>query len=225
MTTSHQEGLATSRVDELERQLALLVAKEEIREVLHRYARGVDRKDVELLKSCYHPDAIDAHWSFIGPGKEFAEEILAPHQLGRIPIYKHYITNVLIELDGDSAFCESSYLFTQTIHFESDRTAWLAAEGRYLDVFERRQGKWRISHRLLVAEAGSWLLPVPVADVELGDRPFPSAEQCASDFPRDPVYRGFGISEILPASYRTTHDTWEPTIDHLRRLVTERSAH
>jgi hypothetical protein len=210
-----------SRIDELERQVQVLVAKEEIREVLHRYARGVDRKDVELLKACYHPDSIDAHWSFIGNGEEFAEEIVQPHQMGQIPIYKHYITNVLIELDGDRAFCESSYLFTQTVHLESDRTAWLAAEGRYLDIFERRDGVWRIYHRLLVAEAGGWLLPVPMGGVDLGDRPLPTATQFASDFPHDPVYRGFGISEILPEAYRTTDDTWRPSIEHLRRLVAD----
>ena len=35
------------QVDELQRRLDVLVAKDEIRDVLYRYARGVDRKDVD----------------------------------------------------------------------------------------------------------------------------------------------------------------------------------
>ena len=34
-----------------------LVARERIRDVIHRYARGVDRRDYELVRSCYHPGA------------------------------------------------------------------------------------------------------------------------------------------------------------------------
>src|ERR1019366_7108141 len=42
-----------ARVDLLQQQLDVLVAKDQIRDVLYRYARGVDRKDEALLKSCY----------------------------------------------------------------------------------------------------------------------------------------------------------------------------
>jgi hypothetical protein len=97
-----------ARVDLLQQQLDVLVAKDQIRDVLYRYARGVDRKDEALLKSCYHPDGIDAHWSFIGNGHDFAEEILRPHQMGQIPNFKHFITNILIEVSDDRAFCETS---------------------------------------------------------------------------------------------------------------------
>ena len=36
-------------------------ARDEIRELLTRYCRGVDRMDAELIASAYHPDAIDEH--------------------------------------------------------------------------------------------------------------------------------------------------------------------
>lgn len=210
-------------LDTLQRQLDVLLAKDQIRDVLYRYARGVDRKDVELLQSCYHPDAIDAHWSFIGNGLEFAEEILEPHQMGSVPVYKHYITNILIELDGDRAFCESSYLFTQSMQLDERHRAAMTAEGRYLDIFERRNDEWRIYHRLLVNEAGAWSLPVPIPYSPSGG-PVADERQRVGDFPDDPVYRGFGISAILPENFRTTEDNWEGAVAYFRTLVTDDSA-
>lgn len=218
MTESRAGGDdSTRRLDAMQRQLDLLLAKEQIRDVLYRYARGVDRKDVELLKSCYHSDSIDAHWSFIGNGLEFAEEILEPHQMGQVPVFKHFITNILIELDGERAFCESSYLFSQTIGLTRNRQAALTSEGRYLDVFERRDGEWRILHRLLVPESGNWSLPIPTPGP--AGFPMPTREQCAGTFPHDPVYRGFGVSEILPATFRSREDNWATSLHHLRAIV------
>ena len=42
-------------------KIQLMLARNEIREVLANYARGVDRGDSALLKSCYHPHAIEEH--------------------------------------------------------------------------------------------------------------------------------------------------------------------
>jgi SnoaL-like domain len=217
-TSNTSEGEA--RIDLLERQLNVLVAKDQIRDVLYRYARGVDRKDEELLKSCYHPDGIDAHWSFIGNGHDFAEEILQPHQMGQVPNFKHFITNILIEVSDDRAFCESSYLFSQTLQLDEANIATLTNEGRYLDVFERRNGEWRILWRLLVPEAGSWSLPVIAPGAE--GLPVPDSRQRASAFPDDPVYRGFSISEILPEEFRSSSDNWAPALAHLRRIVEQK---
>ncbi|MEY3566868.1 MAG: hypothetical protein RLZ19_882, partial [Actinomycetota bacterium] len=43
-----------------------VVAREHIRDVVYRYARGVDRRDFDLVRSCYHPDATDDHGPFTG---------------------------------------------------------------------------------------------------------------------------------------------------------------
>ena len=50
----------------LEHMIAELWDREQIRQCLHRYARGVDRFDRELILSAFHPDALDEHGKFVG---------------------------------------------------------------------------------------------------------------------------------------------------------------
>jgi len=38
-----------------------------------RLARGTDRRDAALIRSCYHADAVDDHGAFRGGPAEFAE--------------------------------------------------------------------------------------------------------------------------------------------------------
>ncbi|WP_268959227.1 nuclear transport factor 2 family protein [Paraburkholderia elongata] len=47
--------------------------KAEIREVHTRYCRGIDRMDFDLVRSCYHPDAIDRHGAYEGGVEGFIE--------------------------------------------------------------------------------------------------------------------------------------------------------
>jgi hypothetical protein len=42
---------------DIERQMRALLDRQQIYEVLTRYYRGVDRGDVELIRSVYHADA------------------------------------------------------------------------------------------------------------------------------------------------------------------------
>jgi hypothetical protein len=60
MTLDGQGGMA---------RLQELVDRADILDCVQRYARGIDRHDVELVASCYHPDAIDDHGLYVGPGR------------------------------------------------------------------------------------------------------------------------------------------------------------
>src|SRR3989304_5192387 len=50
-----------------------LVAQQEIRDVLARYTRGIDRMDRDLVLSCYHAGAYDDHGAFQGTAEDFTE--------------------------------------------------------------------------------------------------------------------------------------------------------
>lgn len=123
-----------------------VVDRDEIRQVLMRYCRGVDRANVDLVRSVFHPDAIDDHGT-PRPAAEFARgfETVRQRQL------MHFMGNVLIELDGDSAYVES-YFISFSPRDDGGTTSTRSRAGRYLDRFERRDGAWKIAHRLVVDE-------------------------------------------------------------------------
>lgn len=136
-----------------------LIACSEINDALHRYARGVDRQDWELVRSAYHEDATDQHGDFRGGVQAFIDYLMQRH--GNIEQSLHFISNVTVELLGeDRALVESYYLCQQrlksavsvekafgSILVADDETLQLSVSGRYVDRFERRNGAWKIADR------------------------------------------------------------------------------
>ncbi len=55
----------------MDRALQDLIDKQAIREVVLTYCRGIDRLDFDLVRSAYHPDAIDHHTGFDGNIDEY----------------------------------------------------------------------------------------------------------------------------------------------------------
>jgi 3-phenylpropionate/cinnamic acid dioxygenase small subunit len=146
-----QEICAMTIDDQTLAALRVLLDKQAIHEVLMRYCRGIDRCDEELLRSVYHHDATDNHGQFNGKAADFVP--WAIKSLRRDERTTHFLCNELIEVEGDSAHCES-YLFAVHRRKTKDRTATtdLTFGGRYVDRFERREGHWKIAHRQVVFE-------------------------------------------------------------------------
>jgi hypothetical protein len=133
--------------------LARLIAESEIRDALARYARGADRNDVALIRSAYHPDATDSHGYFSGTIDGFVDWFSERH--AAVTQSMHFLGNCLIEFEGD----ESAFVETYCQAFQRLRQA--ATPGtlqdlhvlcRYLDRFERRDGRWAIAARTVVYE-------------------------------------------------------------------------
>ena len=127
-------------------RLQRLSDKQEIVEVLYRYARGWDRRDETVLRSCFHPDSQHAHGRFEGLSQDFITYGLESTR--RVRSMTHLITNPLIELRGRKAVAECSFL----AHHRRDAAEGSGEEdmfikGRYLDVFEKRDDIWRIASR------------------------------------------------------------------------------
>jgi hypothetical protein len=147
----------------------------EIQHRIYSYSRGVDRLDLELAKSAFHPDAIDDHGVYKGNVEGMIEWIKERHKT--IPLSFHSIGNIFIEFAGpDDALCESYCFVWQTVTPESSLFAKeennepagiyeTLTINRYVDHFTRRDGAWRIQKRTTVVE--SWM-QVPGSPNEIG---------------------------------------------------------
>ncbi len=131
--------------------LARLVAVEEIREVVLRYCRGLDRLDAELLRSAYLPGALDDHGVFVGDAAAFCDRVLESHR--RYDASMHCVLNHLVELDGPDDARGEAYVLAHVLRRDEQgapvHDAWW---GRYADRYARRDGRWGIAHRVTVHE-------------------------------------------------------------------------
>jgi ketosteroid isomerase-like protein len=139
------------RSDTLEARLKLIEDRQAIHDVIVRYCRGVDRSDPDLVLASFHDDAIDNHFGVVLPFREAIGTLKAARS-GSAPSKTrsmHNICNVLVDVDGDVARCETYVTVIVRIPHEGKEIDWTHA-GRYVDRFERRNGEWRIAYRTVV---------------------------------------------------------------------------
>lgn len=131
----------------------------EIEAALLRYTRGVDRHDKELMLSAYWPDAFDDHGVYEAEAEAFCDWAIGWH--GEFQTKHHHgIHNTTIELDGDQAHAETYYTFWG----ENRQGPPQLSFGRYVDRFEKRNGEWRIAHRVCVNEMTATLTATEIPD-------------------------------------------------------------
>jgi hypothetical protein len=132
--------------------LEQLVAQQEIRDVLIRYTRGIDRMDVELVRSTYHPDAHDDHGAYQGGVEGFLAWFR--DALSYFDATMHFIGNQLVELDPADADVAHAESYCVAYHRRRARAGEpghdLVTALRYVDRMERRDGEWRIADRRCV---------------------------------------------------------------------------
>jgi hypothetical protein len=118
----------TARLEALWRaELTTLRDKEAIRDVIHRYCRGADRCDLQAFKDCYWADGYDDHGFFGGNGQEFGDYVIPILKQAEASI--HAITNTIIDLKGDRAFCESQWSVIHRLKKPDGDFARLLASG------------------------------------------------------------------------------------------------
>lgn len=150
--------------------LQSLIDRTEIHDVLLRYARGVDRRDWDLVRSAYHDDATDLHGDFEGTADAVVAYIKSRHLDGGQAM--HFLGNSLIEfIDRRNALVETYFSSRRIGPYEAGAMSRLAegsdicdldVVGRYVDHFSKRNGEWRIARRVVVYEAVR-LVPARVA--------------------------------------------------------------
>jgi hypothetical protein len=131
-------------------QSGQLADRQAIEEVVLRYCRGVDRLDMALVRSAYHPDGVDHHTGFSGPVDDYIAWV--EPALRRFTGTLHIIGNHLCEIAGDVAVAES---YGQAVHWgepADDPRRNFTSGFRYVDHMTRRNGRWAIQERWAVRE-------------------------------------------------------------------------
>ena len=148
---------------EQRRLLIRLRAKEDIQDALLRYCRGVDRRDFDLMRSAYHPDATDDHGGYRGDVSGLIRWVEERHR--NVAHSMHFLGNCSIEMAGDEAIVETYCVVHQrladksgsaiaTLGFGSAEAGnQMALRCRYIDRFTCRRGEWRIAERVVVYES------------------------------------------------------------------------
>ncbi|MEJ7935346.1 nuclear transport factor 2 family protein [Sphingobium sp. AN558] len=127
--------------------LNALLDREALRDLAMRYARAIDRRDQDLLRSVYHDDAIDDHGLvFCDRAALFVAQL--PQLMAPFAITAHHLTNQSYRIEGDRA--DGELYFIAYHRTDGPDEKHLIALGRYLDNYERRGGDWKIAHRRLV---------------------------------------------------------------------------
>ncbi len=134
----------------------MVADKLEIRELLFRYARGVDTKDWALLASVFTPAARLDYTSAggpVGPRDEvvgWLERSLTP-----VRVTQHYITNIEIDLEGDRAQVRAMFYNPMQLPGMADMSA---CGGWYDHLVVRTPDGWK-SERLV--ERNNWFVNRP----------------------------------------------------------------
>lgn len=161
--------------------IAELLAKQSLYENIALYCRGQDRKDLELMKSTFWPEAQDNHGSYVGPAYEFCDWAFE-NQKNTKHRSHHYLTNVLVEIDGDFAKRESSFIYVMV---QPDGLT-NAQGGRYRDFCERRHGKWKVLNRVVIHDHAAQYSSASVNGALFGR--MQETARMGDIYPNDPIY-------------------------------------
>jgi hypothetical protein len=164
-----------------------MISEWQIRAIVGRYARGVDRKDGEIIRQCFHAEGLTHYGDFDGTVETFVPWVLS--YVERYSCTMHFMGTTIIDWPNcadDHALAETYAAVLHQIGGDNPGRSWVGGV-RYIDRFERRPGasgsdpEWRIAERTVV---GDWLRIDPTEN----HRPFPSEMAIGQAGSDDPVF-------------------------------------
>lgn len=119
-------------------------AKQDISEVLVRYATGIDTRDWALFRTCFTEDVLAEYegietWTDVEGITSFMEA--AHRHMGHT---MHRLSNLAIQVHGDAATARS---YVDGILMDADGQSGYNPSGFYDDELVRTAYGWRIAHR------------------------------------------------------------------------------
>jgi hypothetical protein len=169
--------------------------RQQIQDVIHRYAWALDTGDVERFVECFTPGGALVWDAFETPDRYEGADALRrfatflrdlPSSAGR----QHLVGNTLIEGEGDEARA-SSYVIVCTRQGEGPHI--VGVMGWYEDVLRRSERGWRIEERVI----RDWSGPI------LGRFPGQSGERVARTRPAV-------LAPLASPAIRGEHGAQEP---------------
>jgi hypothetical protein len=121
----------------------VLADRDEIHDVMMRYAHGVDQREMDVVRDCFAPDVKTIGW---GPGDGFDRDGLIGFisGVGHFRETMHMMGNQLIEVDGDTAAMDTFAMLTHRLDGDPSK---LLVNSRYVEKLARRDGEWAIVQR------------------------------------------------------------------------------
>lgn len=124
-----------------------------IADKIYRYCRSVDRLDIPVGHSVFHPDSTaDFGASYVGTGRGWIDFICVEHK--KFLHHSHQVTNIIIELDGERAGSEA-YVTATLRRRDGERIIQHEFWARYVDKWSKRDGDWAIDSRHCIVDYGS----------------------------------------------------------------------
>lgn len=131
----------------MDEELQAMLDREKIRNCVIRLARGEDRRDAELIKASWWPDAtydygvqsgdFPSYLAWVVPGADAIKNT------------QHVLGQTHVELASDTARAETHVISYHRVDMGSgDQDTCIG--GRYLDRMEKRGGEWRIAERVML---------------------------------------------------------------------------
>jgi SnoaL-like domain len=181
------------KIERMERELDRLRSREEISEVLNRLARASDRRDPEMLATCFHPGAMDYRGAANGPFENLSQLM----ENWNVTESRHCISNISIRLEDESAKTEC---YVTDYHHVPDPQGGLGqdefVQARYLDLFARRDGVWKIARRITVWDR-SWTAPSRPSWYDAVTEFVPDSYFIFGRRDKDDLYYSYALPEAL----------------------------
>jgi hypothetical protein len=127
-----------------------------IQEVMLRYTRCADRNDPELMKTIFWEEGSDNHGMYSGTAAGFFERAYRNRDL--LTARYHLIGSPRVDLiSACQAKVETYFHYVGVFVGETGET-YGSCGGRYRDVFECRDGEWRVLRRVTIYD---WSVATP----------------------------------------------------------------
>jgi SnoaL-like protein len=134
-------------VGDVSEELQTLLDREKIRECIAVVARGEDRRDADLIKASYWPDATVDFGIFAGSFDDYLAWVVPGSPA--VLLTQHFLGQTVIKLQGAEALAETLVASYHRIDFGTENHD-VTLGGRYLDQFEKRGDEWRVLKRTML---------------------------------------------------------------------------